>query len=85
MLLSREKVLNPILLLNGYSTESYWLPTEPHDLVRTLLEEGHEVWLLQTRLHPLNPANNATIEDIGKYDIPAGMENANEHYTNIES
>jgi hypothetical protein len=49
------------------------------------LEEGHEVWLLQTRLHPLNPANNATIEDIGKYDIPAGMENANEHYTNVDS
>ncbi|XP_011004208.1 PREDICTED: uncharacterized protein LOC105110751 isoform X2 [Populus euphratica] len=73
LLLSREKVLNPILLLNGYSTESYWLPTEPHDLVRTLLEEGHEVWLLQTRLHPLNPANNATIEDIGKYDIPAAF------------
>lgn len=43
----------PILLLNGYSTESYWLPTEPIDLIRTLLEEGHEVWLLQPRLHPL--------------------------------
>ncbi|XP_052310139.1 uncharacterized protein LOC18100631 isoform X4 [Populus trichocarpa] len=70
LLLSREKVLNPILLLNGYTMESYWLPTEPHDLVRNLLEEGHDVWLLQTRLHPLNPANNATIEDIGKYDIP---------------
>ncbi|KAF9680856.1 hypothetical protein SADUNF_Sadunf06G0165100 [Salix dunnii] len=72
-LLNRDKLLGPILLLNGYSTESYWLPTEPHDLVRTLLEEGHEVWLLQTRLHPLNPANNATIEDIGKYDIPAAF------------
>jgi hypothetical protein len=37
----------PVLLLNGYSTESYWLPTEPNDLVRTLLEEGHDIWLLQ--------------------------------------
>ncbi|KAF9680858.1 hypothetical protein SADUNF_Sadunf06G0165300 [Salix dunnii] len=72
-LLNRDKLLSPVLLLNGYTMESYWLPTEPHDLVRILLEEGHEVWLLQTRLHPLNPANNATIEDIGKYDIPAAF------------
>ncbi|KAK9985864.1 hypothetical protein SO802_030815 [Lithocarpus litseifolius] len=61
----------PVLLLNGYSTESYWLPTEPNDLVRTLLEEGHEVWLLQPRLHPLNPSNNFTTEDIGGFDVPA--------------
>ncbi|KAJ6745958.1 LYSOSOMAL ACID LIPASE-RELATED [Salix koriyanagi] len=71
--LTGMKLLSPILLLNGYTMESYWLPTEPQDLVRTLLDEGHEVWLLQTRLHPLNPANNATIEDIGKYDIPAAI------------
>ncbi|KDP37333.1 hypothetical protein JCGZ_06787 [Jatropha curcas] len=68
-----EKQLSPVLLLNGHSTESYWLPTEPHDLVRTLLEEGHEVWLLQPRFHPMNPANSFTIEDIGKYDIPAAI------------
>ncbi|KAI7998980.1 Cholesterol oxidase [Camellia lanceoleosa] len=66
-----EKKLNPILLINGHSTENYWLPTEPNDLVRTLLEEGHETWLLQPRLHPLNPSNNFTIEDIGRFDIPA--------------
>lgn len=70
--LKGEKQLNPVLLLNGYSIESYWLPMEPNDLVRTLLEEGHETWLLQSRLHPLNPADNFTIEDIGRYDIPAG-------------
>ncbi|KAF5940564.1 hypothetical protein HYC85_021731 [Camellia sinensis] len=66
-----EKKLNPILLINGHSTENYWLPTEPNDLVRTLLEEGYETWLLQPRLHPLNPSNNFTIEDIGRFDIPA--------------
>ncbi|KAK0584231.1 hypothetical protein LWI29_009700 [Acer saccharum] len=66
-----EKQPNLVLLLNGHSTESYWLPTEPNDLVRTLLEEGYEPWLLQSRLQPLNPANNLTIEDIGKFDIPA--------------
>ncbi|XP_015581580.2 uncharacterized protein LOC8263202 [Ricinus communis] len=71
--LKGEKHLSPVLLLNGYSTESYWLPTEPHDLVRTLLQEGHEIWLLQTRLHPMNPANSFTLEDIGKYDIPAAI------------
>ncbi|KAJ9181364.1 hypothetical protein P3X46_009501 [Hevea brasiliensis] len=71
--LKGEKQLNPVLLLNGYVTESYWLPTEPHDLIRTLLEEGHETWLLQPRLHPMNPANSFTIEDIGKYDIPAAI------------
>ncbi|GMY25282.1 Long-chain-alcohol oxidase FAO4B [Fagus crenata] len=63
----------PVLLLNGYFTESYWLPTEPNDLVRTLLEEGREVWLLQPRLHPLNPSNNFTIEDIGRFDVPAAI------------
>ena len=67
-----EKKLNPVLLLNGYATESYWLPTEPNDLVRTLLDEGHETWLLQPRLHPSNSSNNFTIEDIGRFDIPAG-------------
>ncbi|XP_077230382.1 uncharacterized protein LOC143866499 [Tasmannia lanceolata] len=61
----------PVLLLNGHSTESYYLPTEPKDLVRTLLEEGFETWLLQPRLHPLNPSNEFTIEDVGKFDIPA--------------
>ncbi|ESR43391.1 hypothetical protein CICLE_v10011029mg [Citrus x clementina] len=71
--LKGEKQLNPVLLLNGYSIESSWLPTEPNDLVRTLLEEGHETWLLQSRLHPLNPADNFTIEDIGRYDIPAAI------------
>ncbi|WCJ34273.1 hypothetical protein M5689_015590 [Euphorbia peplus] len=68
-----EKKLHLVLLLNGYSTESYALPTEPHDVVRTLLEEGHEIWLLQPRLHPLNPADNVTIDDIGKYDILAAI------------
>ncbi|XP_025015102.2 uncharacterized protein LOC8263201 isoform X1 [Ricinus communis] len=71
--LKEEKQLNPVLLLNGYSTESYWLPTEPRDFVRTLLQEGHEIWLLQSRVHPMNPANSFTIEDIGKYDIPAAF------------
>ncbi|KAJ9184510.1 hypothetical protein P3X46_004225 [Hevea brasiliensis] len=69
--LKGEKQLNPVLLLNGHSTESYRLPTEPRDLIRTLLEEVHEIWLLQPRLHPMNPVNSFTIEDIGKYDIPA--------------
>ncbi|OVA10027.1 Glucose-methanol-choline oxidoreductase [Macleaya cordata] len=66
-----QRQQNPILLINGYATESFWLPTEPKDLVRTLLEEGHETWLLQARLHPLHPSNDFTIEDIGKFDIPA--------------
>ncbi|CAL5321348.1 unnamed protein product [Camellia sinensis] len=69
-----KKKLNPVLLINGHSTENYWLPTEPSDLVRTLLEEGHETWLLQPRLHPLNPSNNFTIEDIGRFDIPTGKQ-----------
>ncbi|XP_077232090.1 uncharacterized protein LOC143866500 [Tasmannia lanceolata] len=62
----------PVLLLNGYAAESYWLPTEPKDMVRTLLEEGFETWLLQSRVHHSNPSNDFTIEDIGKFDIPAG-------------
>ncbi|XP_059646653.1 uncharacterized protein LOC132293268 [Cornus florida] len=69
--LEGEQKLSPVLLINGHSTESYCLPTEPNDLIRTLLEEGHEVWLLQPRLHPLNSSNSFTIEDIGRFDIPA--------------
>ncbi|RZC90861.1 hypothetical protein C5167_028692, partial [Papaver somniferum] len=65
---------NPVLLINGYSDESFFLPTEPKDLVRTLLEEGYEAWLLQARLHPFHPSNAFTIEDIGKFDIPAGKD-----------
>ncbi|KAF9594382.1 hypothetical protein IFM89_030984 [Coptis chinensis] len=62
---------NPVLLINGYSGESYWLPTEPNDLIRTLLENDQEAWLLQSRLHPSHPSNEFTVEDIGKFDIPA--------------
>ncbi|KAL4558327.1 hypothetical protein LXL04_036525 [Taraxacum kok-saghyz] len=70
----REKYPYPVLLINGYSTDSFWLPTEENDLVRTLLAKGHETWLLQPRLHPLNPSNSFTIEDIGKFDIPAAID-----------
>ncbi|KAI3749921.1 hypothetical protein L2E82_20542 [Cichorium intybus] len=70
----REKNPYPVLLINGYSTDSYWLPTEENDLVRTLLDKGHETWLLQPRLHPLNTSNSFTIEDIGKFDIPAAID-----------
>ncbi|XP_021819782.1 uncharacterized protein LOC110761590 [Prunus avium] len=71
--LKGDEQQTPVLLLNGYSTESYWLPTEPNDLIRTLLEEGHETWLLQSRLHPLNPSTSFTIEDVGRFDIPAAI------------
>lgn len=66
-----ENKLHPVLLLNGYATESYWLPTEPNDMVRTLLAQGYETWILQPRFHPSNPSNSFSLEDIGKYDIPA--------------
>ncbi|KAI3678468.1 hypothetical protein L6452_37762 [Arctium lappa] len=69
-----EKNPYPVLLINGYSTESYRLPTEPTDLVRALLDKGHETWLLQARLHPLNSSNSFTIEDIGRFDIPAAID-----------
>ncbi|KAL4558326.1 hypothetical protein LXL04_036524 [Taraxacum kok-saghyz] len=70
----REKKPYPVLLINGHSTESFWLPTESNDLVRTLLDKGHETWLLQTRLHPLNSSKSFTIEDIGKFDIPSAID-----------
>ncbi|XP_074370665.1 uncharacterized protein LOC141711868 [Apium graveolens] len=63
--------LLPVLLINGYATESYWLPSEPNDMVRTLLGQGYETWLLQPRVHHSNSSNSFSIEDIGKYDIPA--------------
>lgn len=71
--LKRGAQNNPVLLLNGYAIESYCLPSEPNDLVRTLLEEEHEIWLLQSRLHPSHPSNNFSIEDIARFDIPAGI------------
>ncbi|XXG62627.1 hypothetical protein AAC387_Pa05g0950 [Persea americana] len=75
-----EKKTYPVLLINGYSTESFWLPTEPRDLVRTLLDEGYETWLLQTRLHPFHPSSNFTIEDIGKFDIPSALKKIRESH-----
>ncbi|KAE8717051.1 hypothetical protein F3Y22_tig00110065pilonHSYRG00254 [Hibiscus syriacus] len=81
--LKEEK--QPILLLNGHSTESFFLPTEPNDLIRTLLAEGREVWLLQSRLHVSLPSNNFTIEDIGRYDIPSVIDKIREfHCSNIK-
>lgn len=72
---SRKTVNNPVLLVNGYATESYWLPTEPNDMVRTLVQLGHDTWLLQPRLHPSNSSNYFTIEDIARFDIPSGKQN----------
>ncbi|KAJ8760923.1 hypothetical protein K2173_021961 [Erythroxylum novogranatense] len=34
------------------ATLNYYLPMELNNLGITILEEGHEVWLLQSRLHP---------------------------------
>ncbi|KAG6549245.1 hypothetical protein Mapa_009231 [Marchantia paleacea] len=65
---------NVVLLLNGHSIENYWLPTEPTDVVRTLLQNGYEPWLLYTRLSPLHiPDRDFNLDDAAKYDIPAAM------------
>ncbi|CAI9097690.1 OLC1v1034160C1 [Oldenlandia corymbosa var. corymbosa] len=63
----------PVLLINGYAYESYCLPTEKKDLIRTFLQEGHETWLLQSRLHPLASSKDASVEDIGRFDVPAAI------------
>lgn len=73
-----EKRMHPVLLINGHSTESYYLPTEPNDLVRTLLGEGHEIWLLQSRLDPSNPGSKFTFDDIARFDIPAAISKISE-------
>ncbi|EPS60968.1 hypothetical protein M569_13832, partial [Genlisea aurea] len=54
--------------------------TEPTDLVRTLLRDGHDVWLLHPRLHWSVASNDFTIEDIGRFDIPTGIGKMNESY-----
>ncbi|BBN09662.1 cholesterol oxidase [Marchantia polymorpha subsp. ruderalis] len=65
---------NVVLLLNGHSIENFWLPTEPTDVVRTLLQNGYEPWLLYTRLSPLHiPDRKFSLDDAAKYDIPAAM------------
>ncbi|KAL6005322.1 hypothetical protein ACLOJK_005887 [Asimina triloba] len=68
---SNERRPSPVLMINGHSTESYWLPTEPTDLVRALLEEGFEPWLIFTRLDPAYAATDFSFDDIAKFDIPA--------------
>lgn len=70
----------PIILVNGYVTESYYLPTEKNDLVRTLLKNGHDVWLMHTRVHWWNYSNSCSIEDIGRHDIPAAIRKIIEFY-----
>ncbi|KAI5061106.1 hypothetical protein GOP47_0023611 [Adiantum capillus-veneris] len=63
-----------VLLLNGYSGESYTLPTEDDDLVRTLLNKGYEVWLLRMRLHfSVCTANPFSLDDIARFDLPAAF------------
>ncbi|KAF7147524.1 hypothetical protein RHSIM_Rhsim03G0070400 [Rhododendron simsii] len=61
-----NSTLHEIQTEDGFTIKS-------NDLVRTLLEEGHETWLLQPRLHPLNPSNNFTVEHIARFDIPAAI------------
>ncbi|XP_073154954.1 uncharacterized protein [Henckelia pumila] len=70
---THEQKPHPVLLINGYSTESYSLPTESNDLVRTILKQGNDVWLLRTRVHPSYSLNCFSIDDIGRYDIPAAI------------
>ncbi|KAL8039767.1 hypothetical protein ABFS82_10G056500 [Erythranthe guttata] len=78
--LKREEKPYPVLLINGYATESYCLPTEQNDLIRTLLKDGHDIWLLHSRVHWSNPSNNFSVDDIGKIDIPAAMNKIIEFY-----
>ncbi|XP_024526945.1 uncharacterized protein LOC112345107 [Selaginella moellendorffii] len=68
-----------VLLLNGYSTESFCLPTESNDIIRTLIQNDYEPWLLQTRLHPLHPAKYSfTFDDIAHFDIPSAFAKINQ-------
>ncbi|XP_024542909.1 uncharacterized protein LOC112350638 [Selaginella moellendorffii] len=68
-----------VLLLNGYSTESFWLPTESNDIIRTLIQNDYEPWLLQTRLHPLHPTKSSfTFDDIARFDIPSAFAKINQ-------
>ncbi|XP_073044275.1 uncharacterized protein [Primulina eburnea] len=70
----------PVLLINGYSTESYSLPTEPNDLVRTMVKEGHDVWLLRTRVHPSYSLDRFSVDDIGRFDITAAIDKIVQFY-----
>ncbi|GFQ04875.1 long-chain-alcohol oxidase fao1 [Phtheirospermum japonicum] len=78
--LKQEKRKYPALLINGYATESYCLPTEKNDLVRTLLKERHDVWLLHARVHWSISSNQFSVEDIGRLDIPAAINKIIEFY-----
>ncbi|KAK6147228.1 hypothetical protein DH2020_018140 [Rehmannia glutinosa] len=78
--LKQEKRKYPALLINGYATESYCLPTEQDDLVRTFLKDGHDVWLLHARVHWSNSSNHFSVEDIGRLDIPAAINKIIEFY-----
>ncbi|KAH6826457.1 hypothetical protein C2S53_014311 [Perilla frutescens var. hirtella] len=83
--LEHEKKPYPVLLINGYATESYCLPSEQNDLVRTLLKDGHDIWLLHGREHWSNSSNHFSVEDIGKLDIPGAIRKIIEFYgTNIK-
>ncbi|CAA0818817.1 Unknown protein [Striga hermonthica] len=78
--LKHEKRKYPALLLNGYATESYYLPTEQNDLIRTLLRDGHDVWLLHARMHWSIASNQFSVEDIGRFDIPAAIDKITDLY-----
>jgi choline dehydrogenase-like flavoprotein len=68
-----------IVLLNGFAQSSHGLTAlgalGEQDLVRQLLAEGWDVWVLEYRVSPLlrASARMASMDDIAEYDLPAAI------------
>ncbi len=74
----RQRVRS-IVLLNGFAQSSHGLTAlgalGEQDLVRQLLAEGWDVWVLEYRVSPLlrASARMASMDDIAEYDLPAAI------------
>jgi choline dehydrogenase-like flavoprotein len=68
----------PVLLLHGYAQSSRAFVCEPlqEDLVRHLVKEGFDVWLLDYRTSTALPScrTQSALDDVAACDIPAAVE-----------
>jgi cholesterol oxidase len=71
------KHLTPILLLHGFaqSSRAFVVPRPENDLVRHLLDDGYDVWLLDYRTSTALPSGRTqcTLDQVAEHDIPGAV------------
>ncbi len=69
----------PVLLVGGFGTSTFGFTVATHEAERNftefLVDEGHDVWLLDYRASELSPGSGTqfTIDDVVRYDYPTAV------------